>query len=154
NNQKGRSMKTAPRFVALACAAAICLGVFASPVSAKQPASEHAVFVQTDSVSGNQVVAYERADDGTLTLANTYDTGGNGGILAGSVVDHTASMGALALDQRHDLLYAVNAGSNTVSVFSVDGAELNLREIVPSGGTFPVSIAVHDDLVYVLNALD
>jgi 6-phosphogluconolactonase (cycloisomerase 2 family) len=89
-----------------------------------------------------------------LTIANTYNTGGNGGILPGSVVDHTASMGALAYDQRHGLLYAVNAGSNTVSVFSVDGARLNLREIVPSGGTFPVSITVHDDLVYVLNALD
>jgi DNA-binding beta-propeller fold protein YncE len=46
----------------------------------------------------------------------------------------------------------VNAGSDTVSVFAVDGSQLSLREIVPSAGEFPVSIAVHNDLAYVLNA--
>jgi 6-phosphogluconolactonase (cycloisomerase 2 family) len=46
----------------------------------------------------------------------------------------------------------VNAGSNNVSVFAVDGSHLSLREIVPSAGEFPVSIAVHDDVAYVLNA--
>jgi DNA-binding beta-propeller fold protein YncE len=51
-------------------------------------------------------------------------------------------------------LFAVNAGSNTVSVFAVHGARLQLREVLPSGGRFPVSVAVHDHLVYVLNALD
>ena len=46
----------------------------------------------------------------------------------------------------------MNAGSNTVSVFSVRGDQLSLRQVVSSGGVFPVSIAVHDGLVYVLNA--
>ena len=75
-------------------------------------------------------------------------------MLNGSVVDHLASQGSLASDPTHALLYAVNAGSNTVSVFSVDGDQLSLRQVVDSGGTFPVSIAVHGDLVYVLNAED
>ena len=73
-------------------------------------------------------------------------------MLNGSVVDHLGSQGSLAYDPTHGLLYAVNAGSNTVSVFSVDGDQLSLRQVVGSGGTFPVSIAVHGDLVYVLNA--
>ena len=77
---------------------------------------------------------------------------GLGGILAGSAVDHTASQGALAFDSRHNLLYAVNAGSNTVSVFAVLGDRLALIQVVPSGGTFPVSVAVSSDVVYVLNA--
>ena len=114
----------------------------------------HAVFVQTDNPAGNAVVAYDRAGDGTLALANTYPTGGNGGVLTGSVVDHLASQGSLTYDDAHGLLFAVNAGSNTVSVFSVRGDELELRQTVPSFGDFPVSVAVHDDLVYVLNALD
>ena len=46
----------------------------------------------------------------------------------------------------------MNAGSNTVSVFAVHGDRLRLRQVIDSGGTFPVSVAVHDDLVYVLNA--
>ncbi len=114
--------------------------------------ARHAVFVQTDNAAGNQVVAYDRASDGTLTLAGTYPTGGLGGQLSGSVVDHLASQGSLSYDRRHALLYAVNAGSNTVSVFSVRGDALFLRQVIGSGGTFPVSVAVHRDLVYVLNA--
>jgi 6-phosphogluconolactonase (cycloisomerase 2 family) len=113
-----------------------------------------AVFVQTDNTAGNQVVAYQRAANGSLTQAGTYATGGLGGVLTGSVVDHLASQGSLQYDQRHSLLFAVNAGGNTVSVFSVYGDRLARRQVLNSGGTFPVSIAVHGDLVYVLNALD
>ena len=112
------------------------------------------MFVQTDNTAGNRVVAYHRAADGTLTPAGSYATGGRGGVLAGSVVDHTASQGSLAYDPRHGLLYAVNAGSNTISVFAVNGDRLALRAGPQLGGTFPVSVAVHGDLVYVLNALN
>ncbi len=114
--------------------------------------ANHVVFVQTDNTAGNQVVAYDRSPGGSLTLAGTYDTGGLGGQLTGSVVDHLASQGSLTYDPRSALLYAVNAGSNTVSVFAVRGDHLTLRQVVNSGGTFPVSVAVRGSLVYVLNA--
>jgi hypothetical protein len=144
-----------------AVGAAVAVGVpFAGPAFAGTTGSafgnggaSRAVFVQTDNTSGNQVVAYHRTPDGTLRRARTYATGGLGGILAGSVVDHLASQGSLTYDPRHSLLYAVNAGSNTVSVFAVSGDRLALRQVVSSGGSFPVSIAVHGDLVYVVNAL-
>ena len=112
----------------------------------------HGVFVQTDDPAGNRVVAYRRATDGSLTRAASYRTGGRGGVLDGSVVDHLASQGSLALDRAHHTLYAVNAGSNTVTVFGVAGDRLWRRAVVPSGGVFPVSIALHHHLVYVLNA--
>jgi DNA-binding beta-propeller fold protein YncE len=115
--------------------------------------ASHAVFVQTDNPSGNQIVAYHRASDGVLSQAGTYNTGGLGGILGGSVVDHLASQGSLSYDPGHSLLYAVNAGSDTVSVFAVSGDRLALRQVLGSGGSFPVSVAVHGDVVYVLNAL-
>jgi DNA-binding beta-propeller fold protein YncE len=67
-------------------------------------------------------------------------------------VDHLASQGSLAYDPAQSTLYAVNAGSNTVSVFQVRGDRLQLRQVIGSGGTFPVSIAVSGDLVAVLNA--
>ncbi len=123
-----------------------------APAFAPAGASQ-AVFVQTDNPSGNQVVAYHRTPGGALTQAGTYATGGLGGILAGSAVDHLASQGSLSYDPRHSLLYAVNAGSDTVSVFAVTGDRLALRQELGSGGSFPVSVAVHGDLVYVLNAL-
>jgi 6-phosphogluconolactonase (cycloisomerase 2 family) len=112
------------------------------------------VFVQTDDPTGNSVVVYDRASNGSLTPAGTYATGGLGGVLAGSVVDHLASQGSLVLDRVHRTLYAVNAGSDTVTVFGVHGDRLTRRAVVRSGGSFPVSIAVHRDLVYVLNARD
>lgn len=118
--------------------------------TAHPPTGAHAVFVQTNSVAGNAVVAYDRSADGTLHLAHTYATGGDGGVLAGSVVDHTASQGALAYD--NGLLYAVNAGSNTITTFRVTGDTLSDRQVLPSGGDFPVSITAHGALVYVLNA--
>ncbi len=146
----------------VAAAATAAVAGFAAPAFASTAApspghysgASHAVFVQTDSTSGNHVVAYQRAADGVLSPAGSYATGGLGGILGGSVVDHTASQGSLTYDPWHSLLYAVNAGSNTVSVFAVSGDRLELRQVLSSGGTFPVSVAVHGELVYVVNALN
>ena len=114
--------------------------------------NDRAVFVQTDNIAGNEVVAYHRSPSGALSETGTYPTGGLGGVLAGSVVDHLASQGSLALDQAAGILVAVNAGGNTVSVFGVRGDDLRLEQVTNSGGTFPVSVAIHGDLVYVLNA--
>jgi 6-phosphogluconolactonase (cycloisomerase 2 family) len=154
------------RIIRLVVSAAVVLGVavWASSVTAgavgvpggphSTAGADHVVFVQTDSPSGNQVIAYDRADDGSLSLANSYPTGGLGGVLNGSVVDHLASQGSLTYDADNALLYAVNAGSNSVSVFSVSGDQLALRQVVDSGGTFPVSVAASHSIVYVLNAKD
>jgi 6-phosphogluconolactonase (cycloisomerase 2 family) len=119
---------------------------------APSPQPQHAVFVQTDNTAGNQIVAYSRAFNGTLTQVGVFNTGGLGGVLSGSEVDHLASQSSLAYDQANGLLYAVNAGSNTISVFAVYGDQLLLRQVLGSGGSFPVSITVSHGLVYVLNA--
>lgn len=112
----------------------------------------HQVFIQTNNPAGNQVLAYDRADDGTLTLAETVDTGGSGGRNEGTVEDPLASQGSLSYDADHRLVIAVNAGSNTVSVLGPDDDDLCLRQVLASGGTFPVSVTVQGDLLYVLNA--
>jgi 6-phosphogluconolactonase (cycloisomerase 2 family) len=110
------------------------------------------VFVATDATGGNTIVAYDRTPGGGLVQAGSYPTGGNGGALTGSVVDHLASEGSLGYDPAARLLYAVNAGSNTITVFAVLGDRLERRQVIGSGGQFPVSIAIHGNLVYVLNA--
>jgi 6-phosphogluconolactonase (cycloisomerase 2 family) len=138
---------------AMAAVPAALAGPAAAATAALRGARD-AVFVQTDNLSGNAIVAYHRAPDGTLAQAGTYPTGGLGGQLAGSAVDHLASQGSVAYDPAHARLYAVNAGSDTVSVFAVSGDRLALREVTGSGGQFPVSVAVRGDLVYVLNAAD
>jgi 6-phosphogluconolactonase (cycloisomerase 2 family) len=144
-------------------AAAVAAGVFAvsaAPAAFAAPEPTHgyglaggAVFALTDNPAGNAVATYHRAADGILTPAGTYPTRGLGGVLPGSVIDHTASQGALAYDQARGLLVAVNPGSNTISVFYVHGDRLTLSQVLPSGGDFPVSVSVHGDHAYVLNAL-
>jgi len=62
------------------------------------------------------------------------------------------SQGALALSEDGRWIFAVNAGSNDVSVFRVNGRGLSLASRSPSGGIRPVSLTVHDDVLYVLNA--
>lgn len=117
-------------------------------------ASPGAVFVETNDLAHNAVIAYSRSADGHLTRVGTYATGGEGAVLGGAVVDPLASQGALTLDRAHHLLYAVNAGSDTVTVFGVRGSSLVRRQVLPSGGDFPVSVSVAGNLVYVLNARD
>jgi 6-phosphogluconolactonase (cycloisomerase 2 family) len=157
-------MRALNRFAAAAATAGAALAVSAAgagAATATTPQPEHqggfaqaagAVFVQTDNLSGNQIVAYSRAANGTLTEAGIYPTGGLGGELQGSVVDHLASQASLVYDRQAGLLFSVNAASNTISVFAVSGDRLALRQVISSGGTFPVSIAVQGPLLYVLNA--
>ncbi|MFL6096639.1 MAG: lactonase family protein, partial [Blastococcus sp.] len=110
------------------------------------------VFVLNDDSAGNAVIAYDRTATGALVEAGRYPTGGRGGVLGGAVVDNTASQGSLVYDRTANLLYAVNPGSDTVTTFSVSGDRLVRRQVLSSGGAFPVSIAVHGKQVYVLDA--
>jgi 6-phosphogluconolactonase len=108
-----------------------------------------AVFVMTNDVSKNQVIAYTRGADGALSNPQAFATGGRG---SGGVTDPLGSQGSLTLTQDHSTLLAVNAGSGEISVFHVNGAALTLTGKVPCGGSEPVAVAQWGNLVYVLNA--
>lgn len=144
------SLKASAAGVAAAAAVATALlgGGAAQAATGQDPVG--AVFVQTDGLAGNAIVAYDRNADGTLTQAGTYATGGLGLQLTGSVVDHLASQGSLA--QTGGSLFAVNAGSDTITSFAVRGDRLAKLQTTGSGGDAPVSIATHDRRVFVLNA--
>ena len=104
-----------------------------------------AVYTLLNSATENMIAIFARAKDGTLTPAGTVPTGGLG---TGSGL---GSQGAVVLSDDGAWLYAVNAGSNTISMFRVDRG-LTLASTFPSGGIQPISLALHDHLLYVLNA--
>ena len=106
-----------------------------------------AVYVLSNQPAGNSVLVYSRTANGTLTYAATYSTGGKG---AGTGADPLGSQGSLTLDAG--FLLAVNAGSNDVSLFAIDGSKLTLLDRKPSGGQMPVSVTVRGPIAYVLNA--
>ncbi|MFT4295261.1 MAG: beta-propeller fold lactonase family protein [Micropruina sp.] len=152
------SLWAAAAAAALALASAPAPAALAGTVPESHPApapdrrAAGAVFVQTDDLTSNAVIAFDRDADGRLRHTGSYPTGGRGATLDGAVVDPLASQGSLTLDSRHGLLFAVNGGSDTITVFGVDGSRLVRRQILPSRGDLPVSVSVAGDLVYVLNA--
>lgn len=108
-----------------------------------------AVFIMTNDADKNEVIAFDRAANGSLNEARRYDTGGRG---SGGTTDPLESQGSLTLSRDHSLLFAANAGSGTVSVFKVLHSTLVLLEREPSGGSQPVAVAQWNNLVYVLNS--
>lgn len=107
-----------------------------------------AVYTATNSPSGNAVLVFNKDADGNFAPPIAFPTGGAG---TGSGL---SNQGGVVLSENHQWLLAVNAGSNTVSVFEVLDEGLSLTDVQESGGARPVSIAIHDEVVYVLNAGD
>lgn len=115
-----------------------------------------AVFAMTNATAGNEIVAYSRANDGTLSRAN------NGSILSpgggsnrtntgglGIGVD-TDTQGPLRLSPDNRFLYAVNPGSDNISVFGVNGTQLRFLQIIDAGDQ-PLSLTISGNLLYSLD---
>ena len=63
----------------------------------------------------------------------------------------TQSQGSLVLSQDGSFLFAANPGSGTITTFRVVPSGLAFVGETNSGGAEPISIAIHGDLLYVLN---
>jgi 6-phosphogluconolactonase len=112
--------------------------------SRKEPAMN--VYVQTNDAERNEVVAFSRTAGGRLDLLGRFETGGRG-----TGKPHLASQSSVVLDGDGRWLLVTNAGSDELTLFAVEPDGLRLSDRVASGGTAPTSVAVHGDLVYVLN---
>ena len=104
-----------------------------------------AAYTISNAASGNALVVYDRSADGSLTPAGSVPAGGLG--TGGGL----ASQGAVTLTDDGQIVLAVNPGSNSVAAFAVGQGEPVLLNTAPSGGIRPVSVAVHKNVVYVLN---
>ncbi len=106
------------------------------------------VYVNNNTAGGNTISGFDRHANGSLTpIAGTpFDAGGAG------IGSPTGSAGALQITDDGRFLVAVDAGSDQVSVLRVhhDGS-LKLVDVVWSHGREPISVTVHDRLVYVAN---
>lgn len=128
-------------------AAAFALLGFTSQSALAQTTGD--VYVLSNQHDGNAVIVFHRSADGTLTPADRFATGGKG---AGEGPNPLGSQGAVILSNDNRMLFAVNAGSNSITAFSVHGDSLTRLQTVPSNGDRPVSLTVSHDLLYVLNA--
>jgi len=111
-----------------------------------------AVYTASNDPSGNSVIVFTRAANGTLTQRKVVATGGKG--IASTapfgfpIVD---SSGSINLTPDGKLLFVVNAGDNSVSSFLVTASGPKLVSHVPSHGKLPISLTSSGDLLYVVN---
>jgi 6-phosphogluconolactonase (cycloisomerase 2 family) len=103
------------------------------------------VFTSSNSASGNELLVYARAADGTLAL---YTRTGTGGLGSGAGL---GSQGAVTLSGDGRFVFVVNAGSNTVTTFELRPRALHLASVVSSGGQHPISVTERGGVVYLLN---
>ena len=107
-----------------------------------------AVFAATNDVKSNEVVMYLRDGSGKLKFVGRFPTGGRG---EGGTFDPLQSENSLIVSADHRYLMVVNAGTSDISVFRITSYGLELASVTPSGGGNPVGLALHDDLLYVVN---
>jgi 6-phosphogluconolactonase len=115
------------------------------------------VYALSNQDTGNSVTVFDRAADGGITRVGTFLTGGLGAgnsITALASADPLNAQGSLVLSEDRRFLFAVDAGSNEVSSLAIQGKTLALVDRVPSGGTRPVSVTVHRNLLYVVNQVE
>jgi 6-phosphogluconolactonase len=134
-------------------AAALCVApALASADNDGGPLTAGAVYTQTNNPAGNTVIFFQRNHDGTLTQRGEVPTGGTGAAnqppFGFPVVDSSESV---RLSPGGHLLFVVNGGDNSISSFVTTPWGPVLRSHVSSGGSLPISVDIHGDLVYVLN---
>jgi 6-phosphogluconolactonase (cycloisomerase 2 family) len=125
------------------------------PSPTPRPRNFHAggVYVMTNQVN-NAVAVFLRTAHGTLISAGEFPTGGSGDPVpqpGDPPTDPLGSQGSLILGEDNKFLFAVNAGSNQISVLRIEADGLTIADVVDSGGTRPISLTLHGNLLYVLN---
>jgi 6-phosphogluconolactonase (cycloisomerase 2 family) len=104
------------------------------------------VFTMSNAVTGNELLVYAAARNGSLAARErlaTHGAGTGGGL---------GNQGAVSFSGNGRFLFVVNALSNTVSTFAVRRRAIVLRSVVDCSGQRPVSVTEHAGLVVVLNA--
>ncbi len=126
----------------------LAAAVAATASASTSPVIGH-VYVNDNTTSGNSIAAFDRHADGTLTpVSGSPFAAGGAGTGAG-----IASQGSLQEAFGGHYLLAVDAGSGQISVLRVaHNGSLVPVSVTGSGGSDPVSIAVHGRLIYVANA--
>ncbi|MBK9733279.1 MAG: beta-propeller fold lactonase family protein [Chitinophagaceae bacterium] len=105
------------------------------------------VYTESNDSLQNEILIFMQAPSGLLTPMGTVASGGTG---TGAGL---GSQGAVILDNTHKWLFAVNAGSNSISSFKVEAdGSLMLAHTAASEGESPISLSVNANVLYVVNA--
>jgi 6-phosphogluconolactonase (cycloisomerase 2 family) len=132
----------------LAIVALVLAGIVAGVSAADDddPSAPGAVFTLTNEPDGNQLAVFER-HGGQLSDQPFFVATGGAGTGQG-----LGNQGALALGDDGRFLYAVNPGSDSITVFHLSPRGPQAVQVIGSQGTQPISLTTSGNLLYVLNA--
>lgn len=123
----------------------------------KKPKAVGFVVTETNQPSGNELVVFSRDAKGALKQTQTLSTGGNGStqdVGCGPGCPILDSQGAVDMTRNGQLVFAVNAGSDSVTSFRRSGKGFKRVDTQASGGDLPISLTARNGLLYVLNTTD
>ena len=133
---------------------AFSLAVFGMFTLSSATAQQGAVYTMTNALDGNEIAAFVRGSDGMLTSIGNYSTNGLGSTEfdGGEGLDPLISADSIIVADNQSLLFAVNAGSDTISSFRINrDFSLRLIDTVSSGGVGPNSLAISGSRLFVSN---
>ena len=122
-------------------------------VAVSGPPIEGAVYTMTNGLLSNEVVAFGINPGGQLAYVGSFPTGGAGSTEfdGGEGLDPLISADSIIVTED-DCLVCVNAGSDTISSFTIeDDFSLTLVSTINSGGVGPNSLAYSNGRVFVSN---
>jgi 6-phosphogluconolactonase len=138
----------------LVAALALTTPALASAVQqgAAKKVNYHAFYTTTNDPSGNSVIVFSRAANGTLTQRKVVPTGGKG-IASTPPFGFPIADGSGSVNLTPDgkLLFVINAGDNSVSSFRITASGPKLVSHVSSHGKLPISLTSSGDLLFVVN---
>jgi len=123
------------------------LGLSLALLSATAKAAEGVtVYTMDNAIAANHVLMFQE-QNGKINAVGSVATGGTGSGGGG-----LPSQGSVQLSQDGQWLFVCNPGSSEISVFRTGPKGLALTDKVNSGGQNPVSLALRNNLLYVVNA--
>ncbi len=127
-----------------------------APAPAPAPVIANQLYAQTNETV-NTIVHMVRNADGSISVKNRTASGGAGlnGIKPGTAAAAPNSLGSqnsVIISADKTLLFAVNGGDSSVSVFSIDqtSGDLTLKKSTRLLGSTPSSLAYRNGFLYVM----
>ena len=144
-----RSSITSGFFALLLSGLVLLFGFGPHALAMSSHSTDGHIYVLNNDLGGpNSITVFNREEDGSLSLSGVTSIGGLGSLAA--FADGT--QGSLILTPDSSRLFAVDAGSDQISVVNVHNGQLSVAGVFSSGGSGPISLTYQNGLLYVLNA--
>ncbi len=131
-------------FTALVSSAVLVASAFS--VTANASGYLPRIATLSNAAEGNELLVFTHKYGKGLVKLDSVATGG-----VGTGAPMISNQDGLIVSEDGDYLYAINTGSDSLSVFEIGAKSVELIQTVDAQGSQPISLAQYGDLLYVVN---